>query len=284
MDTNLTTNQILSFYNIGKDVLARSKTDGDILNFQKLYLKTYGEYIYDESMKMELSDQIYFKGSLNDVVGAMKINLGLKEPTITKEFYFSVNETYEEKVIGKGTYNEAGIALVPNFASYSKSTATSWGTKNGVDITFKTVESSESKYYDGQIINQSVPKNSLVSIAKTKGITLTIISKTGSSTPTKIDCTDKDNEDNSVCEVPNFTGKSLSTVTTWQNKLTTNSVIIMKSFETTTDESKNNIVKNQEGLEEGDNLYSASSHTLTITYYKYEAPRDPLIDLMPSED
>jgi LCP family protein required for cell wall assembly len=272
MDTNLTTNQILSFYNIGKDILARSKTNDDILNFQKLYLKTYGAYIYDEGMKMELSDQIYYKGSLNEVVDAMKINLGFKDPTIIKDFSFSVSEVYEEKVIGKGTYNESSIALVPNFASYSKSTATSWGIKNGVDITFKTYETSEYRYSNGQIINQSVPRNSLVSIAKTKGITLTIVSKIVSTTPSKIDCTDEDNKDNQVCKVPDFEGKSLSNVTTWQNKLTTNSVSVVKIYETTDDESKNNIVKIQEGLDAGDNLYDASSRNLTITYYKYVDP------------
>jgi hypothetical protein len=275
MDTNLTTNQILSFYNIGKDILARSKTDDDILNFQKLYLKTYGAYIYDESMKLELSDQIYYKGSLNEVVDAMKVNLGLKNPTIIKDFSFSVNEVYEEKVIGKGTYNESAIALVPNFASYSRSTATSWGIKNGVDITFKTYETSESKYSDGQIINQSVPRNSLVSIAKTKGITLTIVSKTTPTAPSKIDCTDEDNKDNQVCVVPDFEGKSLSNVTTWQGKLTTSSVTVVKISETTNDESKNNIVKTQEGLDAGDKLYNTSSRNLTITYYKYA---DPAID------
>jgi LCP family protein required for cell wall assembly len=295
MDTNLSTNQILSFYNIGKSILAHSKTDGELLNFQKLYLSTYGAMIYDEEMRMNLSDQIYYEDSLKEVVDAMQVNLGLKEPTIIKTFSFSVNKTYEEKVIGKGVYSESSVPLVPTFTSgkYTKATATSWGSKNGVSITFKTVDSSESKYIEGQIIAQSVPSSSLVSIAKTKGITLTIVHKTTSSTGTpssstpsgtssRIDCTDADNKGNSVCDVPNFVGKDLSAVTAWQAKITSGSIIVVKSSETTSDKDKDNEVFEQEGPAVGSSLYNSSSHTLTIKYYRYEAPTlpdtDPAVD------
>jgi LCP family protein required for cell wall assembly len=290
MDTNLTTNQILSFYNIGKAILSKTASDGEILDFEKLYLKTYGAYIYDESMRLELSDQIYYKGSLDDIVKAMKINLGLIEPTVTKEFSFSVNDVYEEKVIGKGTYSEAAIALVPNFIKYTKASATTWGIKNGVNITFNTIQSSSSSYYDGQITGQSLHVNSLVSIAKTKGITLNIISKTSStnsgSTTSKLDCTDEDNKDESLCTVPNFIGKDLSYVKTWASKLTTSSVSITYLTENTTDKDKSNIVYTQTGLTSGDNLYSASSNKMTITSYVYKpddsGTTDPTDDLLPS--
>jgi hypothetical protein len=217
----------------------------------------------------------------------MKVNLGLKEPTIIKTFSFSVNETYEKKIIGKDTYSEAGIPLVPNFTTYTKATATTWGTKNGVSITFKTVDSNESKYHDGQIINQSVPKNSLVSIAKTKGITLTIVNKVEVETPpitsNKIDCNEKDNEDNSACIVQNFVGKDLDTVKTWASKLTTSSVtVIYKTPEITNDKDKDNQVFAQSGPDVGKSLYSASSHTITIEYYEYKEP-DPLDPTLPSD-
>ena len=34
----------------------------------------------------------------------MKINLGIKEPKLYKDFEFSINSPYEDKQIGKGTY------------------------------------------------------------------------------------------------------------------------------------------------------------------------------------
>lgn len=288
MDTNLSTNQILSFYDIGKNILEHSKTEGDILNFQKLYLKTYGKRIYDEGMKLPLDDQIYYKGSLKEIVDAMKVNLGIKQPTIIKTFSFSANEIYEEKVIGKGTYNEATIALVPNFAGYTKTTATTWGIKNGVAITFKTVDSSESKYSDGKTTAQSVPSLSLVSIAKTKGITLTVINKVESTAPTtetteKVDCTDKDNEDNQICVVPDFItgGYKASNISLWKSRLTTGSVIIIESLETipTADKDLDNMVCDQ-GSTKNKSLYALPSRTITIKYYHYESGT-PLDTILP---
>ena len=34
----------------------------------------------------------------------MEINLEIKKPTLDKEFDFSINDPYENKQIGKGTY------------------------------------------------------------------------------------------------------------------------------------------------------------------------------------
>ena len=50
MDTNLTTKQLLSFYNIGKDIAKRSasKESSNLLNIQQLYLQGQGQMIYDE--------------------------------------------------------------------------------------------------------------------------------------------------------------------------------------------------------------------------------------------
>ena len=49
LDTNLTTKQILSFYNILKDILKRSASadDSNIINIKQLYLQGTGELIFD---------------------------------------------------------------------------------------------------------------------------------------------------------------------------------------------------------------------------------------------
>lgn len=276
MDTNLTTSQILSFYDIGKTILEHSKTADNIINFQKLFLMTYGLRIYDEGMKQILDDQIYYKGSLDDVVTAMEVNLELKEPTIIKEFAFSINEIYEEQIIGKGTYNKASIPLVPNFTEYTKETATSWGEKNGVSITFNTTESSDSKYIDGQIINQSVPQLSLVSIAKTKGITLTVIKKIENHivTPSKLDCTDESNKDNDTCIVPDFIGKKITDINNWENKLTDSSINIIKKSTKTDVKDDDGKVFDQTESSMGKNIYNLSNRIINIEYYEYESESD----------
>jgi LCP family protein required for cell wall assembly len=289
MDTNLTTNQILSFYNIGKKILENSKIEGDILNFQRLYLSTYGAYIYDEGMGRELSDQIYYKGSLNDVVDAMNINLGLKDPVIIKEFNFSINEPYEEQVIGKGPYKEAGVALVPNFTVNSKQYAINWGLKNNIPINFTTVESTSYKYVDGQITNQSIHAKSLVSlVSKSKGITLTIIKKTSSNTTSdRVDCTKENNKDDDLCFIPDFRNKTITDVTAWQKKITSDSITINKKGIETDIESNANKVTFQTESSIGESIYDLSNRTISIEYNIYVEPTegDPEASLnLPSEN
>jgi len=274
MDTNLTTNQILSFYNIGKDILAKSKTDGDVLMFQKLQLKTYGQYIYDERARIELSNQIYYKGSLNEIVDAMKINLGLKEPKIIKDFSFSINKPYVETTIGNGYYNESGIPLVPDFTTYTKEKAISWGNSKGIAINFETVESSNSNYKEGQITYQSIPKNSLLSLVnKTKGITLNIIKKKAVET-TKIDCTKEENKEEELCLIPDFTNQTINELNAWKkNIIFSPFVITTKDIKTNVQADNNKITFQTKDLI-GKYIYDVIDRTMSIEYYKYEKEED----------
>ncbi|MDD2470064.1 MAG: LCP family protein, partial [Bacilli bacterium] len=286
MDTNMSTNQILSFYNIGQNILSHSKNQGDILSFQRLYLKTYGAMIYDEGMKQRLSNQIYYKGSLKDVVDAMEVNLGIKKPTITKNFSFSINEQYQQRVIGKGIYNEAGIKLVPDFTKYTKATATKWGNDNGIPIHFDTVESGDAKYKDGQIIKQDTPQKKLVSLVnKAKGITLTIVKKIEvPQVIEKIDCTLEENKDNSLCVIPDFRGKQISEVDAWKSRITANSIQLNKKDTSTDIEVDNNKVYFQTESVIGKNIYDllAEERIMTIEYYIYEKASVDSLDGLPS--
>lgn len=273
MDTNLSTSQILSFYNIGKSILATTKDSENILNFEKLYLSTRGQYIYDEGMKLDLSDQIYYKKSLEEVVKAMEINLGIKDPTIAKTFSFSINEPYEIKVIGKGSYNEPLLPVVPDFTKYTKQSAINWGLKNNISIDFTTVESSSSKYSDGQITNQNVHSNSLVSLVnKTKGITLTIIKKTISNDPVtevKTNCTLEENKDKSVCTVPDFKGKKISDVNTWLSKIT--GFVMIPKITYTNKSNEDKLVIDQTKNVIGKSIYELTERSMIIEYYVLES-------------
>ena len=103
METNMTTNEILSLYNIGKDIIIKSNSEKveDLLGIQKLYLSGSDAYIYDPGTGLNLYNYVLSQDSLDAVVEAMKINLGLKKPKIVKEFSFSIDKPYEEEVIGQ---------------------------------------------------------------------------------------------------------------------------------------------------------------------------------------
>lgn len=139
MDTNLTTKQILSFYNIAKDIMSSSSSsEADIVNIQRLYLQGDGQMIYDERMRMVLWDYIVNTDSRDDDIAAMKVNLGKTKYTAIKEFSFSINDPYEKTVIGYGPYNtNSNYTLLPNFIGYSESAARSLASKVGVSVSFK---------------------------------------------------------------------------------------------------------------------------------------------------
>lgn len=286
MDTNLTTDQILSFYNLGKDIMSSMKNNnGEVMTFDKLYLTTRTQMIYNESAKGERSDEIYSETSLRDIVNAMKVNLGLIKPTPIKEFSFSINDIYEPMIIGKENANKVPLFdLVPDFTNtnkkytiYNKASAIAWGESKNVNITFNTVESNSSEYVDGQIISQSIPAKVMVNDVKTRGIVLTIVKKIESKpTDEKTDCTDEKNKDNSLCKIPNFEGKNISTVNAWQSKITPR-IINSKSIDADKCIGKDNgVVTYQTPNTANKYIYDldSSERTITIEYCDIEEGTD----------
>ena len=125
MTTNMDKKQILSFYDVFKNVLVYSTNltdDNSIISMQKMYLNGVGGMYHDGIMGSDLYEYIPSTNSLNAIKNAMKVNLGLKEDTVNKKFSFSIDKEYEEKIIGK---DKTGGVDVP-----AKSTTTS--TKNDV--------------------------------------------------------------------------------------------------------------------------------------------------------
>ena len=167
-DTNFTTDQILSFYSIAEDIMNNDLGDGDLVNIEQLYLDGSGQSIYDERAKMVLWNYIPNKESRNDIVEAMKTNLGLKKYEEENTFSFSINDEYVKEVIGKGPYKkDYRYTLVPNFIGYTKSTAQSIADKLNINITFVGTS--------GTVIKQSAIEGQRVD--KIKGpITLTLSS------------------------------------------------------------------------------------------------------------
>ncbi len=221
LETNMTTNEILSFYNVAKDLLSRSKENTsveELFGMQRLYISGIDATIHDynsivnQGTRLNLYNFVPYESSIKDVVTAMKINLGLEKPKIIKTFQFDIDEPYEETVIGKGNYKDANLNLLPNFVGYDKSKAISYGNQNGLKVNINYVDSSQR---EGQIISQNLtPGMDLTAISKSTGLTLTVSNGKGGSSSIKDnnkDDKDKtDNKNNPTTEekLPNFVGGS----------------------------------------------------------------------------
>lgn len=168
MDTNLTTKQILSFYNVGKDILKKSLSsdESDIVSIQRLYLQGTGQMIYDERARMVLWDYVPNKNSRKDIIQAMKENLELAEHKTIKKFSFSINEPYEVEVIGEGPYkSNHAYTLLPSFVGDSEAQARSAASRLGISVVFKGT--------GGHVVSQSYPANKRIDLMS-GSVTLTL--------------------------------------------------------------------------------------------------------------
>lgn len=179
LDTNMSTDTILSFYNVLKDIVVNRKDTDELVAIQTLGLDGYGQMIYDERAKLVLWNYIPNKPSVEDIQKAMKVNLGLEKAELIKDFDFSISETYEKKVIGAGPYGSyTTYDLVPDLTRYTKQEALNWGSRNGISVRINSVNKSGRYYYNGQIIGQSAPAKKRID--KLGGsITIDVVNKTG---------------------------------------------------------------------------------------------------------
>ncbi len=163
MDTNLTTKQILSFYDVGKDIVKRSSDKAQLINIQQLYLEGSGQMIYDERARMVLWDYVPSSASRKVIIQAMKENLKPETAKAITEFTFSINKPYEKKVIGKGVGGGSLYSLMPDFTGDSESQARATCSKLGLSCSFKG---------SGYVTAQSVPAGARLDKNKSISITL----------------------------------------------------------------------------------------------------------------
>ena len=155
----MNTNTILSLYNLGKDILAKSNDPSTSLNMQRLYLSTYDTRVYWNGCGNPggVWVSVAYKDSYNAVTNAMKINLNKKKPTIIKVFSFSIKNKYEETVIGKGLTSEIDLNLMPNLIGLSEEDARTFGYNHNININVNYIEGTYGQI-NGTIINQSIPE------------------------------------------------------------------------------------------------------------------------------
>lgn len=163
MDTNFTTKQILSFYDIAKKLIKTSNSK-NLINMTQLYLSGASSMIYDEGIGMTLYNYIPNTESLNLIVKAMKQNLGLEKVTMAKQMTFNIEKPFEMKTIGADVESgTASYTLLPNFVGQSESYARNWLASHGISVT-TTIKEVSSGYTDGQVIAQSYPQNKRIDL------------------------------------------------------------------------------------------------------------------------
>lgn len=172
IETNVSTDEMLNLYNVGKKMLLENDTN---INIEKTYLTGYDLIMLIPGLGNVYTFQ-YYPESLNEIVKAMKINLGLEEPKMIKTFNFSANYTYEVPIIGKQYYSVKRNEALPSFVGSSLEYLNTWANARGITVNTNYITDGMDGYDDtknGIITSQSVSKGTLVS--EVKSITVSVI-------------------------------------------------------------------------------------------------------------
>ena len=157
LETNMSKTEILSLYNIGKDVLTKASGNVDeLISMQRLYLSGVDAYIYDASSHLSLYDYVLYNESVSEVSNAMKENLGLKEKETIKTFSFDSQEEYYK--------------VIPDFTGDSKYQSGKTAARLGIKVSY--VYDTESSGVVGTVIKQNYSPGTLAS--KVSSLVLTI--------------------------------------------------------------------------------------------------------------
>lgn len=209
IDTNMTTPQILSLYNVGKNVLLGALNKDAKLSVEKTYLTGYDLTMYMDSMRSYIYTFQYYKQSLADIVNLMKVNLEIEKPELIKTFSWDSDEPYEKPITGKTYYNEPRRELLPSFIGKTKSEVGSWAQERGIEVIFNTTTSNQP---DGLILTQSEHQGKLVDTITQIAFTVSEFNGVISSPQEPVD----EPEDNTL---PNFVGMTIQDFNRWKNGL-----------------------------------------------------------------
>ena len=165
IETNISTDEMLNLYNVGKKIIFDNNTS---LNIEKTYLTGYDLTMYIPGAGNVYTFQ-YYEQSLKEIINAMKINLELEKPKPIKTFNFSINSPYEQTVIGKNYYNEEKIETLPNFVNTNISELEKWTKERNIKLNINYITDNMDNYdinKNNIIIEQNIKKGTLVSTIK----------------------------------------------------------------------------------------------------------------------
>lgn len=160
IDSNMNEEQILSFYNVLKDMLINANTSKDsLINIKKSYLEYYSLPVYLPAYNRTTSALGYYESSMNDIIKMMKVNLEIEEAEMVKTFAIDYNEDYELLPIGKGKTDSKKLELLPSFVGQTEEYVRNWTSSRGITI---TVNESDSYLPRGSVVNQSLHSGTFV--------------------------------------------------------------------------------------------------------------------------
>lgn len=191
IETNVSTDEMLNLYNVGKKMMFEN---GASLNIEKTYLTGYDLTMLIPGLGNVYTFQ-YYPESLNEIIKAMKVNLGLEEPELVKTFNFSVNYEFEVPVIGKQYYSVKRNEALPNFIGSNINYLNTWASSRNISVNVNYITEGMSGYDEsknGIIVSQNIEKGTLVS--SISSITVGVIKVNEVTTPTiKDDVSEKSN-------------------------------------------------------------------------------------------
>lgn len=199
ISTNLSTNQILSFYQTLKNMLLSGLSGNEFINIQKTYLEVYSLPVTIGGLN--ISALGYYENSLNAIKDALNVNLELKEEEMIKTFSYDFNEDYSSPIIGKGLASGTKLTTVPNFIGSTVSYAEEWATSNGITLGKEFLTCGTGN--PGLIGNQSVPAGTLAKNISYLTIYINQACETNSNQNNNIDNNDVNdtNDDNDITSV-----------------------------------------------------------------------------------
>ena len=158
--TNMSSEQILSFYEVLKSMISNSLKDESFLTIEKTYLEYYSLPVRLSNNGSFTSAIGYYSGSLEAITQLMKENLELANHEMTKTFSFDANEEYTTKVTGQGITTGNRLETMPNFVGKSVSEVEAWATSHNITLHKEFVDETSSYYNPnitpGLISNQSI--------------------------------------------------------------------------------------------------------------------------------
>ena len=170
ISVNMDTNQILSSYDILKDMISNTLNGAEMLTLNRTYLEVYDNPVYLPNGTY-LSTLGLYQKSLDDIIKTMKINLELEDPELIKTFYYDANTEYVKSVAGKNIKTSDNNVLMKDFTGKSVSEVESFCKSNSIELTKEYVDSSSDLYNSsissGLVAHQSVKEGiDVVNISK----------------------------------------------------------------------------------------------------------------------
>jgi LCP family protein required for cell wall assembly len=205
IDTNMATDQMLNFYNVGKNVLTNSNFgEGEFINVQKTFLSGYDLHVFLNGMDTYTFQ--YYPESLNEITTAMKENLEIKKPKMIKTFNFSANTEYEIPTIGTSFTAVKRNETLPDFTGSSINYVESWASSRSITINKNYVE--ENGCTNDSVIGQDTHYGTLVAslnsltvnICKNSETSLPVVSESKETTTTSVTTTKNNDETTTTTE------------------------------------------------------------------------------------